>query len=80
MSKNMNHKNLENRQFCKKNYYAVSDKEGYVNKITEKEMPFIKKTGQYEFTITYDCADHKVMCPCKIVVEEITTQKKFYEI
>ena len=76
----MNHKNLKDRTLFNRNYYAVSLKEGYVNKITNKEISKIKETGEYEFTITYDYYDHKEILPCKIVVEEIDTHKRYFEL
>lgn len=76
----MNNKNLKNRELFKRNYYAVSLKEGYVNKITSNEIPSIRETGNYEFTLTYDYYDHKEILPCKVVVEEITTEKRYFDL
>jgi len=76
----MNHKNLKDRTLFKRNYYAVSLKEGYVEKILSDKIKQIKETGEYEFTITYDYYDHKEILPCKIIVEEIDTHKRYFEL
>ena len=43
----MNHKNLKDRTLFKRNYYAVSLKEGYVEKILNDKIKQIKETGEY---------------------------------
>ena len=73
-------KNLMNRKLFKHNYYAVSIDEGYTQKITSDDIPGIKTTGKFEFTLTYDCSDHKQILPCKIVVESIETSKIYFDL
>lgn len=76
----MKTKNLKDRTNFKRHYYAVSLEECYVEEISSDKIPSIRETGKYEFTLTYDYYDHKVICPCKIVVEEITTQKRYFDL
>lgn len=76
----MKTKNFKDRSFFKRHYYAVADGYGYVNEITTEQIPKIRETGNFEFTLTYDCCDHKEILPCKIVVEEITTSKRYFSI
>ena len=71
---------FENKNSFKRNYYAVSEDGKYSKKINSEQIPQIKETGEYEFTITYDYYDHKIILPCKVVVEEIDISKRYFEL
>ena len=76
----MKTKNFKDRSFFKRHYYVVADGYGYVNEITTDQIRKIRETGKYEFTLTYDYYDHKETLPCKVVVEEITTSKRYFDL
>lgn len=76
----MKTKNFKNRSIFRKHYYAVANGYGYVNEITTEQIPKIRETGTYDFTLTYDHSDHKETLPCKIVLEEIITKKEYFDL
>ena len=73
-------KKFENKTLLKRNYYAVSEDGKFTSKVTSEQIPNIKKIGTFKFTHTYDHYDHKIVLPCKIMVEEIETKKKYFEL
>ena len=76
-------KKFEDRTLFKRNYYVVSKDGKFSTKIDASEVKKIKEAGKYEFCVTYVEGVRKFdyfTLPCKIVVEEIDTHKRYFEL
>lgn len=77
-------KNFKDHSNFKRNYYVVSLDGKYCEGIHPNDIPAIREAGmKYEFCIPYIEGTRKFdffTTSCKIIVEEITTDKRYFDL